>query len=370
MAHHATLHFHRYAQFLQKVADTGQATIGGLMVGPPGGMDSNNDLTAFFAQYTSFDKGVPSDYTGEPLSVVFVPVMDSFDQDSNKAGAVVLAVIQWKKYFEDILSPTALPLRVILSNTCEDLKHTYSINGAEVHYQGAGSLVSNKFDDVAMEVIVDEKGFVFEEETIALSLNHDICRYTLQVYPTQEQFDSYNDNFPVIISATIGAVFLFTVFMIICYDMMIERRQKRILETAKRSTAIVSSIFPRKVRDKLMGDGPVQGNATKLRTLANRSQPKHGNSTVDTSDPSKGGPIADLFPECTVMFADIEGFTAWSSVREPSQVFTLLETLYDGMDTIAARRRVFKVSSNVSTVERFNMSNPYTSHIIIFYCTG
>ena len=28
------------------------------------------------------------------------------------------------------------------------------------------------------------------------------------------------------------------------------------------------------------------------------------------------------------MFADLVGFTAWSSVREPAQVFTLLETVY------------------------------------------
>jgi hypothetical protein len=39
-------------------------------------------------------------------------------------------------------------------------------------------------------------------------------------------------------------------------------------------------------------------------------------------------PIADLFPETTLMFADMVGFTAWSSVREPSQVFILLETVY------------------------------------------
>jgi hypothetical protein len=38
----------------------------------------------------------------------------------------------------------------------------------------------------------------------------------------------------------------------------------------------------------------------------------------------------------------IIGFTAWSSVREPSQVFSLLETLYHAFDEIAKRRRVFK----------------------------
>jgi class 3 adenylate cyclase len=45
------------------------------------------------------------------------------------------------------------------------------------------------------------------------------------------------------------------------------------------------------------------------------------------------------------MFADIAGFTAWSSVREPSQVFTLLETVYHAFDVIAKRRRVFKVET-------------------------
>ena len=38
----------------------------------------------------------------------------------------------------------------------------------------------------------------------------------------------------------------------------------------------------------------------------------------------------------------IAGFTAWSSVREPTQVFILLETLYHAFDEIAKRRRVFK----------------------------
>jgi class 3 adenylate cyclase len=45
------------------------------------------------------------------------------------------------------------------------------------------------------------------------------------------------------------------------------------------------------------------------------------------------------------MFADLVGFTAWSSMREPSHVFTLLETIYSAFDKIAKRRRVFKVET-------------------------
>lgn len=56
-------------------------------------------------------------------------------------------------------------------------------------------------------------------------------------------------------------------------------------------------------------------------------------------------PIADLFPHTTVMFADIAGFTAWSSEREPSQVFQLLETLYRKFDKLAHRLGAFKVET-------------------------
>jgi hypothetical protein len=45
------------------------------------------------------------------------------------------------------------------------------------------------------------------------------------------------------------------------------------------------------------------------------------------------------------------GFTAWSSTRAPSEVFTLLETLYNAFDEIADRRRVFKVETGEWLVE-------------------
>ena len=39
---------------------------------------------------------------------------------------------------------------------------------------------------------------------------------------------------------------------------------------------------------------------------------------------------------------DDAGFTAWSSMREPSQVLLLLECIYRAFDEIAKRRKVFK----------------------------
>jgi class 3 adenylate cyclase len=76
-------------------------------------------------------------------------------------------------------------------------------------------------------------------------------------------------------------------------------------------------------------------------------------------------PIADLFRETTVLFADISGFTAWSSVREPRQVFTLLENMYGAFDTIAVRRGVFKVETiGDSYVAVTGLPEPRKDHAI------
>ena len=55
--------------------------------------------------------------------------------------------------------------------------------------------------------------------------------------------------------------------------------------------------------------------------------------------------IADSFSCATVVFADIAGFTFWSSNRNPVDVFQLLELLFKEFDIVGLHTRVFKVST-------------------------
>ena len=59
----------------------------------------------------------------------------------------------------------------------------------------------------------------------------------------------------------------------------------------------------------------------------------------------KSPPIAQQFEETTIVFLDIVGFTAWSSEREPTEVFMLLETLYMSFDEAAKRLGVCKIET-------------------------
>lgn len=193
---------------------------------------------------------------------------------------------------------------MVLANSCQH-PVTYEIRGESATFLGVGNLADPKYNDMMVKADLDGSKLVIEPDTVALTVNQNLCNYTLQVYPTQEGDDHYNDKFPLYITLIVAVVFVFTMGIFVLYDGMVEKRQRKVLDTAKRSTAIVTSMFPRKVRDQLL-QAPVQGNATKLRYFA---RDKAGENASDTQKltSAEGGsafssePIADLFPECTGM---------------------------------------------------------------------
>ena len=287
----------RFGQFVSVAASTGQIVFGGIHTAPPGDISHPDPITLVFAHIFSFHAGKKVNYTGEPVSIVFLPIVDSFSND-RKPVAVLVANLRWAGYFENILTDSTQPVRVVLSNTCQDT-FTYEIRGTQAIFLGKGNLAHRDYEDMAISIDLDETKIIIEPNTIALTLNQDICRYNLQIYPTPEGDDYHNNFFPLIITMTVAAVFLMTAAVFFFYDVMVERRQKVVLDTAQRSTAIVSSIFPKTVRDQLL-QAPVQGNATKLRFLADA---RKNDSQLGVTSPANvdvsSGPIADLFPNCT-----------------------------------------------------------------------
>lgn len=94
--------------------------------------------------------------------------------------------------------------------------------------------------------------------------------------------------------------------------------KKRILEEQEKKRAVSRTALQKKPRNRRMS---LAAGASALADFMNKENPD-----APTQDSSK--PIADLFPATTLVFMDLAGFTSWSSSREPSDVFLLLETLF------------------------------------------
>jgi hypothetical protein len=104
----------------------------------------------------------------------------------------------------------------------------------------------------------------------------------------------------------------------------VKRRQDRVMETALRTNKIVTSMFPSNVRDRIIQDAEEQIVISRRQRLYDQikstksseefdEKPEESADALETKGIFVTKPIADLFPETTVMMCDLVGFTAWSS---------------------------------------------------------
>ncbi|HMV68460.1 MAG TPA: adenylate/guanylate cyclase domain-containing protein, partial [Myxococcota bacterium] len=73
----------------------------------------------------------------------------------------------------------------------------------------------------------------------------------------------------------------------------------------------------------------------------------HNVLPVSVADRLKGEPrtIAERYEACTVLFADMAGFTAWSATREPEELVDELNRIFSAFDAMAERHGVEKIKT-------------------------
>ncbi|CAB9526367.1 natriuretic peptide receptor 2 [Seminavis robusta] len=275
-----------------------------------------------------------------PDSYLAMPVYDSFHEGENVTIVSFLtAAITWN-FFSDILSDEGTAgIYLYLENKCGST-FTFRIDGPNVTFVGPGDLHDPHYD--YLEISVNATDLRTPAQ----------CRYVMNLYPSQEFEDQYRTNRPAVF--TVGAIMIFviTALFFFLYDCLVKKRQNVVVASANRTGALVNSMYPKDVRERLLADErdnagheskmfglPMVGNHSNSLTASTMSSSNNGVLFYNTT------PIADYYPEGSLMVADLVGFTAWSSEREPAQVFVLLETLYGEFDRIGKRRKIFKVET-------------------------
>jgi len=163
---------------------------------------------------------------------------------------------------------------------------------------------------------------------------------TIHLYPSKDlEIESQTPN-ALTFAGLMAAVFAFTSMLFLIYDYFVKKRQRKVMDRIKQQDRIVADVFPSAIRDRLYGNPDDDKRAS--RASEGFDLLGYGEHTAEAEPDA---PLADLFPNTTVVFADIAGFTAWSSAREPHQVFILLESIYGAFDKIAYRHGVFKVET-------------------------
>lgn len=272
-----------------------------------------------------------------PYSLVMGPVYNRLtppsEDKTKKVVGVVSAVLDWGAFFATLLPVHSHPVVVVMDGSCGDI-FSFGIRGHDVDFLGYEDLHEEEYTRLA--------------RSTTIALHGSECYYELLVYPSKELENAYrtyvkdtsfsfclimaslipcpflfhlNSDQPIWYGVGMIMVFAFTAFVFLVYDMYVHRRQEKVMSNAAKSNAIVASLFPKNVTDRMMKDLEEQmekNSSSRAFRFVPKTQIKDfldesaGTANVSAYDTP---PIAELFPATTVLFADIAGFTAWSSVR-------------------------------------------------------
>ena len=262
------------------------------------------------------------------------------------------AELPWDHYFLDLLPGDAKGIQVVISTECNgvDQAVTYELVASDVVLLGEGDLHDQTHESMVVEEefnpfkIFTEGGLESSDESEEAEAGNGSdsedseqaegekpsftsgCAYTIRIYPSNVYREQYRNNRPAVYTALGVIVILCTAMVFMVYDWFVKQRQRKLMASANRTNAIVNSLFPSTVRDRLFEDNndhkspDIHGNSSEFgdtdhattsnfqrvlrQTFTNKGIEKHAPSGLRIRS-SK--PIADLFASATVMFADFNG---------------------------------------------------------------
>lgn len=333
------LNMHDSAAALRAVLDGNKAVLGQTeAVADPNNITKEDlkliGINADFLQRGQY-RHQPGFYRGDPLTKVTYPVFSDFTPNRTVAGFLVMPLI-WRLNLQKVLPKGVTGVVAVLENKFNQ-SFTYRIDGPNVTYLGLQDFHDSTYDDM----------FTFENVEDTIKANHgpesqtyhsveldiDFSRYNLYIYPSQTLKDDYITNEPAIYAAIVASIFAFTLAVLVAFDFLVTQRQQVIMQKAVESSALVSTLYPKQVRDQLFEKDKSE-------------KPKKWRaSTVDESVQKESKAIAQRYPASSVLLMDLAGFTKWSATREPEAVFELLENLYSRFDRIAEKRGIYKIET-------------------------
>lgn len=201
---------------------------------------------------------------------------------------ILIAVTSFENLFDRILPTKVKGVEVVVSDSCgNDI--TYELNAIDEYrskFLGPGDLHDSTFDEFRRSTPLE----LYESDGGAL------CIHDIHIYPSAKLRESYDTVKPAVYTSVIALAFVLTTLLLIAYDWAVTKRQNKTLRSALRSGALVESLFPENVRDRLLEDSSDQEPKSKKKSARARV----------AGPPIKLRPIADFFPEVSSMKSQYE----------------------------------------------------------------
>ena len=160
--------------------------------------------------------------TGPHVSLYAPVFQDRSISPPNIVGSLTLDMT-WQSFWEGSIHGLPAPLAIVLIGSppwCGE-GYTYELDDQNdtTHFTGEGHpLFSSKLQlkiETSFEDFADRLGLG--------SVSDEICQYRIQVRPTQDFESIYLNRLPLLSAIAMGAIFVFTAAVFVCYDHFVQR---------------------------------------------------------------------------------------------------------------------------------------------------
>ncbi len=205
--------------------------------------------------YGSATDSLHNNYSA-PVLALYYPVLKDVVKDNKTVVGAITLEISLESLLENTLRGFENePITAVIETSC-DSQYSFNVRGDQVTFLGIGDLQEN-IPDVGTFDLMSSNYTQFDDmiksfTEIYPTADEILCSYRIKTYPTVDFYTNHLTNRPLIVESLVGLVFLFTVAVLLAYDCLVERRQRRVLAAAQRTNALVGSLFPQGVRDRLV----------------------------------------------------------------------------------------------------------------------
>ena len=238
-----------------------------------------------------------------PTSLLLQPVYPSFrSEDKDNVAGILMSVIDWTVYFTGMFAEDK-KVTIYTHSSCGGRSFTYLIEGSKATYLGEGDHHDSKYDFLECASTIAP---LYSNSSI-----EDLCVYDLHIYPAAEMEDQHMTNKSWTFAFVVVIAFVLFAMVFVAYDNYVMLRQKKMEATANLTNAIVSSLFPANVRDRIMKNAEEhvdqvirnKGSSSQFHVGSSAFQMKNymGENKAEEKQAYGSKPIADLFPSATVM---------------------------------------------------------------------
>ncbi|CAB9514902.1 Receptor-type guanylate cyclase gcy [Seminavis robusta] len=267
----------RYQAGLQVVLQEGKASMGTTanQYDPPDPRTEPFLVTvASLIELWGLQESNTKDDSKDPFGFLFYPIRDN--NNNNIVGAMIM-YLHWRSLFLDILPPQAAGIDVVFESVChtttndpqeQELERdifTYRIHGVHAEFVASGDWHDARYDDLEQSIsVVDafNQNRMINDSTSSryydgVPLSDKNCDYILRVYPTDMLRSDYTNNATIYYPLVVVGVFLFAAMVFGLYDITVELRQRKVMRTALKTNAIVTSLFPEAIANRMIEEEDV-----------------------------------------------------------------------------------------------------------------